>query len=36
MPGDAELAAGLIAEDRVLLVFTPSAPPAAWTAVGLG
>ena len=34
-PSDDELAAGLIAEDRILLVFTPSAPQAAWTAVGL-
>jgi PPOX class probable F420-dependent enzyme len=36
MPPDEELAAGLIAEDRILLVFTPSAPPSDWTAVGLG
>ena len=36
MPPDAELAAGLIAEDRILLVFTPSAPPSDWTSVGLG
>ena len=36
MPGDAELAASLIAEDRVLLVFTPTAPAAEWTGVGLG
>ena len=36
IPPDAELAAGLIAEDRILLVFTPSAPPSEWTAVGLG
>jgi PPOX class probable F420-dependent enzyme len=33
---DDELAAQLIADDRVLLVFTPSAPQATWTAVGLG
>ena len=31
LPPDEELAAGLIADDRVLLVFTPSAPQAAWT-----
>ena len=36
MPPDEELAAGLIAEDRILLAFTPSAPSSAWTAVGLG
>jgi PPOX class probable F420-dependent enzyme len=36
IPSDEELAAGLIAEDRVLLVFTPSAPPSDWMAVGLG
>jgi PPOX class probable F420-dependent enzyme len=36
IPSDEELAAGLIAEDRILLVFTPSAPPSGWTAVGLG
>lgn len=35
MPADAELAASLIAEDRVLLVFTPSAPPGTWPGVGL-
>ena len=35
-PADDELAADLIADDRVLLVFTPSAPPSAWTTVGLG
>ena len=34
-PPDDQLAADLIADDRVLLVFTPSAPPAAWTTVGL-
>ena len=34
-PPDDELAAALIADDRVLLVFTPSAPPSAWTARGL-
>jgi PPOX class probable F420-dependent enzyme len=36
VPADDQLAADLIADDRVLLVFTPSAPPSAWTAVGLG
>jgi PPOX class probable F420-dependent enzyme len=36
IPPDEELAAALIAEDRVLLVFTPSAPTSDWTAVGLG
>ena len=35
MPPDDQLAADLIADDRVLLVFTPSAPPSAWTTVGL-
>jgi PPOX class probable F420-dependent enzyme len=35
MPSDEELAAALIAEDRILLVFTPSAPAADWTGVGL-
>jgi PPOX class probable F420-dependent enzyme len=35
-PADDELAAQLIADDRVLLVFTPSAPPSAWTVKGLG
>ncbi len=34
-PPDDELAAELIADDRVLLVFTPSAPQSAWTVVGL-
>ena len=34
-PPDDELAAALIADDRVLLVFTPATPPSAWTAVGL-
>jgi PPOX class probable F420-dependent enzyme len=36
VPPDDELAAALIAEDRVLLVFTPSAPPSDWPGVGLG
>jgi PPOX class probable F420-dependent enzyme len=35
VPPDDQLAAELIADDRVLLAITPSAPPAAWTAVGL-
>jgi PPOX class probable F420-dependent enzyme len=30
-PTDPELAAQLIADDRVLLVFTPSTPQSAWT-----
>jgi PPOX class probable F420-dependent enzyme len=34
-PPDEQLAATLIADDRVLLVFTPTAPPSAWTVVGL-
>ncbi|HTR93665.1 MAG TPA: pyridoxamine 5'-phosphate oxidase family protein [Trebonia sp.] len=34
-PPDDELAADLIADDRVLLVFTPSAPASAWTTIGL-
>ena len=36
LPGDEEFAAGLIAEDRVLLVFTPTASTSDWTGVGLG
>jgi len=36
LPSDEELAAALIAEDRVLLVFSPSAPSSDWTGVGLG
>jgi PPOX class probable F420-dependent enzyme len=35
-PADDELVAQLTADDRVLLVFTPSAPPSQWTLVGLG
>jgi PPOX class probable F420-dependent enzyme len=31
VPPDDQLAAELIADDRVLLVFSPSAPPSAWT-----
>jgi PPOX class probable F420-dependent enzyme len=34
-PADDELAAQLIADDRVLLVFTPSAPPSAWTSMNI-
>jgi PPOX class probable F420-dependent enzyme len=34
-PADAELAAELIADDRVLLAFTPTTPPSAWTKRGL-
>ena len=34
-PPDDELAAALIADDRVILVFTPAVPASAWTAVGL-
>jgi hypothetical protein len=32
---DDELRANLAAEDRVLLVITPSAPPSAWLSWGL-
>jgi PPOX class probable F420-dependent enzyme len=35
VPSEDELTAQLIADDRVVLVFTPSAPPSAWVAVGL-
>jgi PPOX class probable F420-dependent enzyme len=34
-PPDDQLAAELIADDRILLVFTPSAPQSAWTTIGL-
>jgi PPOX class probable F420-dependent enzyme len=34
-PADDKLAAQLIADDRVLLVFTPSVPQSAWTTIGL-
>ncbi|MGH3246850.1 MAG: TIGR03618 family F420-dependent PPOX class oxidoreductase [Trebonia sp.] len=34
-PPDEELAAALIADNRVLLVFTPTTPPPTWTAMGL-
>jgi PPOX class probable F420-dependent enzyme len=32
---DEELAAALIADDRVLLAITPAGPPETWTVVGL-
>jgi hypothetical protein len=32
---DEELAASLIADDRVLLAITPSGSPSSWTTVGL-
>jgi PPOX class probable F420-dependent enzyme len=35
IPPDGELAAELIAEDRVLLAITPSGPPATWTVWGM-
>lgn len=35
-PPDDEFAAALIADDRVLLVFTPAKPQPEWTSVGLG
>ncbi len=35
VPPDEELAASLIADNRVLLAITPSSPPSAWTTVGL-
>jgi PPOX class probable F420-dependent enzyme len=35
-PDDEKLLADLAAEDRVLLVFTPTVPPSAWTTAGLG
>lgn len=34
-PPDDELAAQLIADDRVLLVFTPTAPSSAWTSMNI-
>jgi PPOX class probable F420-dependent enzyme len=34
-PSDAEWAAQLIADSRVLLVITPATPQSAWTTVGL-
>jgi PPOX class probable F420-dependent enzyme len=36
IPADDVLAAELIAEDRVLLVFTPSAPQSAWIVRNIG
>lgn len=36
VPSDEELVAQLTAEDRVLLVFTPSAPQSAWTSMNIG
>ncbi len=36
VPADDVLAAELIAEDRVLLVFTPSAPQSAWIVRNIG
>jgi PPOX class probable F420-dependent enzyme len=35
VPPDNQLAAELIADNRVLLAITPSGAPASWTAVGL-
>jgi len=35
-PADDELAAQLIADDRVLLVFTPSTPASAWKTMNIG
>jgi PPOX class probable F420-dependent enzyme len=35
-PPDDELAAQLIADDRVLLVFTPSAPQSEWKTMNIG
>jgi PPOX class probable F420-dependent enzyme len=34
-PPDDEFAAALVADDRVILVFTPVTPAPSWTAVGL-
>jgi len=36
VPADDELAASLVADDRVLLVFTPSAPQDAWHTMNIG
>ena len=36
VPADDVLAAELVAEDRVLLVFTPSAPQSAWIVRNIG
>jgi len=35
IPPGTDLAAALIADDRVLLAITPTAPPSDWTVVGL-
>jgi PPOX class probable F420-dependent enzyme len=35
IPPDDELTAQLVADDRILLVFTPSVPLSGWTTVGL-
>jgi PPOX class probable F420-dependent enzyme len=35
VPPDDQLAADLIAEDRILLVFTPSTPQSAWTSMNI-
>jgi len=35
VPPDEELAAQLIAENRVLLAISPTDPPATWTTIGL-
>jgi PPOX class probable F420-dependent enzyme len=35
VPPDAEFAAALIADERVLLTVTPAAPPSTWTTIGL-
>jgi PPOX class probable F420-dependent enzyme len=35
-PADDVLAAQLVADDRVLLVFTPSAPASAWKTMNIG
>ena len=35
VPPDDQLAADLIAEDRVLLVFTPSSPQSGWTSMNI-
>jgi PPOX class probable F420-dependent enzyme len=35
-PPDDELAAELVGQDRVLLVFTPSAPQSSWTTRNIG
>jgi PPOX class probable F420-dependent enzyme len=35
VPPDDELAAELVADDRVLLAITPAGPPSTWTARGL-